>query len=107
MSSPTRPQFKIKIATNLNYRKFHNSEKYIKKTCAITTNIGGLPNQIINGETGLVIKSNDADSIVNTTISLYDDPKILIEMKIRCYDYSKTNTWDKSAEIVLNFLESV
>ncbi len=73
---------------------------------AIATNIGGLPNQISDGETGLVIESSSIDSIAGAIISLYDDPNKLIEMKKRSYDYSKTNTWDKSAEILLNFLES-
>lgn len=73
------------------------------KPC-IVTNIGGLPDQIKDGITGLIIPPEDVDSLQKSIIYFYDNTQLLGEFKKNSYAYAKENTWNKSAIKLLHSL---
>lgn len=69
---------------------------------AIATNIGGLPAQIVQDITGIVIPPNHPQALADAILELYDNEQKLKQLKQAAYHYSKENTWEHSAELFLN-----
>ncbi len=67
----------------------------------IASNLGGLPEQIIENQTGIIVPPNDAKVLANVILDTYNDEAKLKEMKKAAYDYAGKNSWERSAEIFL------
>jgi glycosyltransferase involved in cell wall biosynthesis len=73
----------------------------------IASNSGALPEQVLDGVTGLIVPTGDVTKFTDNIISLYDDNELLKRMKQGAVDYSKKLTWDGAAKIILTSLEKL
>lgn len=67
----------------------------------IATKLGGLPEQVEEGKTGLLVDANDEAQLATAIITLLSDKNKLRQMKSSCYAYAVQNTWDSSADLLL------
>lgn len=67
----------------------------------IATRVGGIPEQVENGKTGILIEPNNIEELANSVSDLLSNKSLLKTMKDNCYDYASQNTWDYSAKILL------
>ncbi|GAG25902.1 unnamed protein product, partial [marine sediment metagenome] len=56
------------------------TEALWKEKPVVTSNVGGIPLQINNGENGFLLDSHDADGFAEKTIELLKNPKLAKEM---------------------------
>lgn len=70
------------------------------KPCIIT-NIGGLPAQVIDQVTGIIINPNSPSELADAVISLYSDAKTLKYYKENSFKFAQENNWDKSARLFI------
>lgn len=63
-------------------------EAMAAKTPVISSNIGGLPEINIHGETGYLYEPNDSDAMAQSIIDLLQNPKLLEKMKTQAYEQS-------------------
>lgn len=68
----------------------------------VATRIGGIPEQVEDGRTGILIQPNDVGELSDAICELLNDPVWLKCMKKNCYEYAESNTWDNSARILLS-----
>ncbi|MBE0411223.1 MAG: glycosyltransferase family 4 protein [Anaerolineales bacterium] len=69
----------------------------------IATKVGGIPEQIKDGETGLLIDSDSTAQLVNAIEQLLLDPEYASRLGNNLQkDYAENRNWDTIAEIVLN-----
>lgn len=74
---------------------------------AIVSNSGGLPEQVKDGITGLIIPKGDAVALTGAIIKMLEDKERLAEMKKQAYNYSKELTLKASAEKLYHQFENV
>jgi len=70
----------------------------------IATNVGGLPAQVVDNVTGLIIAPDNPAELARAVCRIYSDENKLKEMKTAAYRYATENTWEKSAETLLDGL---
>lgn len=68
----------------------------------IATKIGGIPEQVEDGKTGILISPNSEVELGNAIARLLSNPDVLVKMKSNCYDYALHNTWDTSAQKLID-----
>ncbi|MFU8772828.1 MAG: glycosyltransferase family 4 protein, partial [Anaerolineales bacterium] len=69
----------------------------------IATKVGGIPEQIKDGKTGLLIEPGSTAQLVNAIERLVVDPEYASRLgKNLQKDYAENRSWDTIAEIVLN-----
>ena len=68
----------------------------------IATKIGGLPEQVCEGKTGLLIEAGSEEQLSNAILELFLHADKLKAMKKACYEYAFNNTWDSSAIILID-----
>lgn len=68
----------------------------------IATRIGGIPEQVENKKTGILIEPNNVNELADSICNLLSDNKMLKMMKENCYNYATQNTWDYSAKILIS-----
>jgi trehalose synthase len=56
------------------------SESLWKETPVVASNVGGIPNQIINGENGFLVDPHDINECANKIITLLQNPTLAQEM---------------------------
>jgi glycosyltransferase involved in cell wall biosynthesis len=68
----------------------------------IVTDVGGLPEVIVNGETGYVVNASDEDSIAKALDNLYDFPDMRSKMgkKAKCFSETKFSWESISKETI-------
>lgn len=71
----------------------------------VATNIGGLPEQVRQGVTGVLVPPSDPGALARAVIDMYSTPGRLAEMSRECIRFSKENSWDKSARTLLDFIK--
>jgi glycosyltransferase involved in cell wall biosynthesis len=79
------------------------------KKPVIATNVGGLPEMVEDGKTGLIIEPKSSDSIKEAIFKLYENPQTLEEMSENIaqeYLYGK-KSWLKSAEYFMHAINSI
>ncbi len=72
---------------------------------AVASAVGGLPGQIDHGRTGLLVPPGDAGALAGAIVSAYSNPGLLNEMSRECLRFSESNTWDRSARALIDFLQ--
>ncbi|PKM51012.1 MAG: hypothetical protein CVV02_08750 [Firmicutes bacterium HGW-Firmicutes-7] len=54
----------------------------------IATKIGGLPEQVVNKETGILVEPNNVEDLANACISLLNQPEMVKSMGKNAYDFA-------------------
>lgn len=72
----------------------------------IATNVGCLDEQVLDGETGFLVRGGDSEALSEAIIKLYDSPEQMKTMgkKARCY-MKECLTWEASAKALKAFLK--
>ena len=75
----------------------------------IATNVGGIPMQVINGKTGILVELNNVEQLKNAILKLASDKNLREKMgKAGRERVEKEFNWDKSAEELENlYLEGL
>jgi glycosyltransferase involved in cell wall biosynthesis len=69
----------------------------------VATNVGGIPEQVENGVTGILIPPSSSDAIAQAVLELYSTPERIKSMGDADYDYAMRElSWQKSARILLD-----
>lgn len=72
------------------------SQAFLMQKNVVASNIGGLPEMIINNQTGLLVPSESAEAIFKALKQLIDDPKKTERFKQQAYEYGLEHfTFDK------------
>jgi glycosyltransferase involved in cell wall biosynthesis len=58
-------------------------EALASRTPVVATNVGGIPEHVVNKKTGIVVPSRDHNSIARAVIELVENPKERIKMEIQ------------------------
>lgn len=71
----------------------------------VATNVGCLDEQVVEGETGYMCESSDANSLANAMIKMLDNVERTKQMGSKAHEYMKKYlTWEASAKL---FIDSV
>lgn len=70
----------------------------------IATRLGGLPEQIIENKTGVVITPDSEHELGEAIVSLLKNDDKLAYMKEQSLEYGKTLSWEASANAILEFV---
>lgn len=71
----------------------------------VATNVGGLPEQVIDNNTGLIISPSSVSELKNAIIKLYSDFELLKSMGINSSKYAHDQlSWERSADLLLEFI---
>ncbi|WP_277541514.1 glycosyltransferase family 4 protein [Haloarcula laminariae] len=78
-------------------------------TPVVASNVGGIPEMVVDGETGVLVPPNDPATLTATLSSLLDDPERLREMGAAGHQRLLDNewTWGHHAERVTEVHEAV
>lgn len=71
----------------------------------IATRVGGIPEQVEEGKTGILIQPGNVTELENEICGLLTDSIRLNKMKKNCYVYAANNTWDSSAKILIDCIK--
>lgn len=77
---------------------------YVFGKPVIVSNSGGLPEQVLDGKTGLIVKQGDSNALASAIISFYSNRNELIEMKKSAYEFAEKNSWEHTAELLIGFI---
>ncbi len=72
----------------------------------VATRIGGLPEQVVEGKTGVIVPADNIQSLSDEILALYKSPEKLEKLKRNCYEYARKNTWESSADILIKAMLS-
>ena len=71
----------------------------------IATNVGGLDEQVVEGETGYIVPSHNPQAIANAVIRIYAEIDKPHKMGQKAHQYMAENlTWESSAKRFTEFL---
>lgn len=79
------------------------------KKPVIATNVGGLPEMVKDGETGIIIEPKDSEAIRDAILNLYQSPERLTKMaeNIEKEYFEGEKSWNRSAELFMNAFETI
>ena len=78
---------------------------YVFGKPVIVSNSGGLPEQVLDGKTGIIINKGDIEALTEAIISLYNDKDRLVDMKKSAVEMSNTVTWNNTAKSLLKRIQ--
>jgi trehalose synthase len=67
------------------------AEALWKRTPVVASNVGGLPLQVIDGETGFLVESTDIEGFADRTVRLLKDPELAEEMGKKGREHVRRN----------------
>jgi glycosyltransferase involved in cell wall biosynthesis len=74
----------------------------------ISTNVGCLSEQIIDGKTGFIVEPNDISALAEKILYMLNHQDETIKMGIQANEYAKRElTWKSSAIKLVNFIEEI
>jgi len=65
------------------------------KLPVVATNVGGFPEIVQNGETGILVPPRDPDALADALCTLLDDPARARAMGLAGHERSRLFTWDE------------
>lgn len=71
----------------------------------VATCIGGIPEQVEEGKTGILIQPGNIEELENAICGLLTDSIRLERLKKNCYEYAAMNTWDSSAKVLIDCID--
>lgn len=81
---------------------------FVLNTPVIATNVGALPESVLDGINGLVIPPADSISLTNAIVKLWNSPELLQSMRNNIKNlWAPTMTWDTIANQYLNIYKSL
>ena len=75
----------------------------------VATNVGGLPEMIEDGKTGLLVPPKDSDALAEAIVHLLKDDKTITEMSeyiLNKYEKGE-RSWSAIADKYINFYNSI
>jgi glycosyltransferase involved in cell wall biosynthesis len=76
-------------------------------TPSVAYNVAGLKNSVKNGVTGILVAHGDIEGLAGSMTQLLSDKTLREQFSSNCLDYSRSFSWDISAEKFLGVLEEV
>lgn len=73
----------------------------------IASDIGGIPDAVVNGENGLLVEPNDFKSIADNLILLLKDEDLRIRLGIDGWEKAKNNSWERIARRTSHIYEDL
>jgi glycosyltransferase involved in cell wall biosynthesis len=74
----------------------------------VATAVGGVPEMVVHGETGLLVPANDPQALADAINSLLDDRERMKEMGARGRERVRQQyTWDKVAERLVGYFREI
>lgn len=82
---------------------------YAFKKPVIATNVGGLPEMVKDGETGIIIEPRNSEAICKAILKLYTNRNLLEEMaqNIEKLYFSGEKSWENAAERFIDAFEKI
>ncbi|HRE41965.1 MAG TPA: glycosyltransferase family 4 protein [Ignavibacteria bacterium] len=75
------------------------------KSLAISTNVGAIPEYIINNENGFICNKNNFHNMAETIIKHYDSNEYLLKLSLNGYEHIRAYfNWNKTINDFLNFI---
>lgn len=76
------------------------------KCALVTTNVGGVPDYTIPGETALVSEPKDVKALTDNLVKLLDDPEQIKEFSRAGHEHIRLFTWDRACEQLESILQN-
>jgi glycosyltransferase involved in cell wall biosynthesis len=74
----------------------------------VATRVGGLPEQINDGQTGLLVAPDSPSALAQAIERLLDDPSLAARLgQALQHDFEERRSWDKVAEMLLNVISGL
>jgi glycosyltransferase involved in cell wall biosynthesis len=74
----------------------------------IATNVGGIPEIIINGKTGILVPPGDEGALAEAILKLANDIGLCHKMGREGYDFAKENyRWERSLDLMSRLYEQL
>ncbi len=71
----------------------------------VATRVGGLPEQIIDGKTGLLVEPDSADALAKAIQRLLDDPPLAARLgQALKLEFEEQRSWEKVAQMLLDVI---
>lgn len=71
----------------------------------IATRVGGIPEQVEEGKTGILIQPGNVEELENEICGLLTDSTRLNKLKKNCYEHAVIDTWDSSAKVLIDCIK--
>ena len=84
-----------------------NLEAAACATPTVASDVEGLRESVIQGETGLLVPHEDVDALVGALVSLLDEPETRARMGVAARRFAEAYSWDASARRVEQVLRRV
>jgi glycosyltransferase involved in cell wall biosynthesis len=86
-------------------------EAMAARLCVVASSVGGIPELVIHGQTGLLVPPRDSEALANALISLLNAPQMRSQMgqtgcKRALEHYSIQSNIDKTQKLYEHLLES-
>lgn len=73
----------------------------------VVSDVGGLTEQVVEDETGLIVPVGNPEALAKAITSLYDTPEKIYMMKKKAFDYSNNHSWDDSSKQLFSKIETI
>ena len=74
----------------------------------LTSRVGGVPEVLVDGQTGRLLPPGDKDALAEAIIEFAKNPEMLRKMGRAGYEFTKANyTWEKSLDMMTDLYESL
>ena len=71
---------------------------------SVGTRTGGIPEAVIDGATGKLVRADSTDELRSAIKSLLDDPEEMERMGLRALEWARRFSWERSTDQVLRLL---
>jgi glycosyltransferase involved in cell wall biosynthesis len=72
----------------------------------VAYDVAGLRDSIVNGETGLLVKSGNVEALAEGIINILNDEKLRFKFSRNALEYSRSFSWDKVADKFMKVIKS-
>jgi glycosyltransferase involved in cell wall biosynthesis len=74
----------------------------------IATNVGGIPEVVIDNETGILVNSDNSKELAEAIIKLCSEPSLMTQMGQAGHEFVKNNyAWDNSLDKMINLYRKI
>jgi L-malate glycosyltransferase len=80
-------------ASNIDNMPISILEAFAAGTPVVTTNAGGIPYVVTDGETGLMVEREDSDGLARAALRLFEEPGLVSKLTRGAREQSRLYTW--------------